>query len=144
MLCERFDEGVKRLKDTKSPHDDMKENLRFKQLQLNFTKNQKNTEKKHLRLLISSISVVLVAKTSYDISVLSTMKMYSCFLFTFCTVPKKVELLKVSKVAVGTLKLFFGKSLLQSAVFQKRKFKFSEVALVAIHCNCLICCIMIA
>ena len=32
MLCERFDEGVKRLKDTKSPHDDMKENLRFKQL----------------------------------------------------------------------------------------------------------------
>ena len=49
-------------------------------------------------LVISSIRVSVVAKTDDEIYVLSTMKIYSYFLFVFCIVLKRVELLKISKV----------------------------------------------
>ena len=56
----------------------LKENLRFKQLGLNDIKCQKKrAEKQRLLLVISSIRVSVVAKTD---------------------VPKKVQLLKISKV----------------------------------------------
>ena len=55
----------------------MKENLRFKQLRLNYINNQKNQTKKEQ---------------------LSTIKIYSYFSFVFSTVPKKVELLKISEM----------------------------------------------
>ena len=75
----------------------MTENLRFKQLQLSYIKNQKN-KKEHLRLVISSVRIGVVAKNYDELYVLSTMKMYSYLLFVFSTGPKKVELLKISKV----------------------------------------------
>ena len=40
----------------------------------------------------------MVAKNYDELYVLSTMKMYSYLLFVFSTGPKKVELLKISKV----------------------------------------------
>ena len=74
----------------------LKENLRFKQLGLNYINSQKKqTGKERLRLVISSIMVGLVAKTD-DVS--STIKMYCYFSFVFSTVPKKIQLLKISKV----------------------------------------------
>ena len=76
----------------------MKENLRFKQLQLNYINNHKTYKKEQLRLVISSIIVGKVAKTDDEIYVLSSIKRYSYFSFAFSTVPKKVELLKISKV----------------------------------------------
>ena len=73
----------------------LKENLRFKQLRLNYINSQKKqTEKERLRLVISSI----IAKTDDEVYVSSTIKMYSYFSFVFSTVLKKVQLLKISKV----------------------------------------------
>ena len=40
-------------------------------------------------------------------------------------------------------KRIIGQSLLPAVVFQKRKYQFSEVALVTVHCNCLTSCFMI-
>ena len=75
------------------------EYLRFKQLRLNYINSQKKqTEKERLRLVISSIRVDVVAKTDDEFYISSTIKMYSYFLFAFCTVPKRVQLLKISKV----------------------------------------------
>ena len=73
--------------------------MSFRQLRLNYINNQK-TKKEHLnlRLVISSIRVAVIAKTDDDIYVLSTIKLYSYFLFVFSTVPKKADLLKISKV----------------------------------------------
>ena len=79
----------------------LKENVRFRQLRLNYINSQKKqTEKKRLRLVISSISirVGVVAKTDDEVYVSSTIKLYSYFSFVFSTVPKKVQLLKISKV----------------------------------------------
>ena len=49
------------------------------------------------RLAISSIRFG-VAKTDDEVYASSTIKMYSCFSFVFSTVPKKVQLWKISKV----------------------------------------------
>ena len=76
----------------------MKENMRFKQLQLNCINSQNKQKKEHLRLLIISFRVAVVAKTDDEIYVLSTIKIYIYFSFVFSTVPKRVELLKISKV----------------------------------------------
>ena len=76
----------------------MKQNLHFKQLRLNYIKNKKKTEKEHLRLVLSPIRVGVVVKTDNEIYVLNTVKIYSYFSFVFSTVPKKFELLKISKV----------------------------------------------
>ena len=75
----------------------MMENWHLKQLLLNCINSQKN-KKKHLRLFISSIRVVVVAETDDEIFALSTIKIYSYFSFDFSAMPKKVELLKISKV----------------------------------------------
>ena len=54
----------------------LKENLHFKQLWLNYINSQKKqTEKEHLRLVISSIRVAVVAKTDDEVYVSSTIKM---------------------------------------------------------------------
>ena len=75
------------------------EYLRFKQLRLNYINSQKKqTEKECLRLIISFIRVGEVAKTDDEFYISSTIKMYSYFLFVFSTVPKRVQLLKISKV----------------------------------------------
>ena len=76
----------------------MKENMRFKQLQLNCINSQNKQKKEHLRLLIISVRVAVVAKTDDEIYVLSTIEIYVYFSFVFSTVPKRVELLKISKV----------------------------------------------
>ena len=82
----------------KGYHDDMKENLNFKQLQLDYINNQKQKEKKHIRLVTVSIEVDVVAKIDDEVSALSTIKIYSYISFVFSGVPKTVELLKTSKV----------------------------------------------
>ena len=75
----------------------MKENLHFKQLQLNYINNQKQKQhKKHVRL--ASIGVDVVAKIDDEVYVLSIIRIYSYFSFVFFVMPKKVELLKISTV----------------------------------------------
>ena len=77
----------------------MKENLHFKQLQLNYINNQKKKQKKeYIRLVRVSIGVDVVAKIDDEAYVLSIIKVNSYFSFAFSVVPKKVELLKISKV----------------------------------------------
>ena len=72
----------------------MKENLHFKQLQLRYIHNQKQKNKKHIRLVIVSTGVDVVAKIVDEVYVLSVIKIYGYFSFVFSVVPKKVELLK--------------------------------------------------
>ena len=74
----------------------MKENLHFKQLQLNYRNNQKQ-KKEHIKLLVVSIGVDLVAKTDDEVYVLSNIKIYCHCSFVY-VVSKKVELLKIMKV----------------------------------------------
>ena len=113
------------------------EYLRFKQLRLNYINSQKKqTEKERLRLIISFIRVGEVAKTDDEFYISSTIKVYSYFLFVFSTVPKRVQLLKISKVMQLLSKMLppyknggeedhkcFGQSLLHPVVFQKRKYQ---------------------
>ena len=49
-------------------------------------------------IVIGSIGVGVVAKIGDEIYAFSTIKMYRYFSFVSSTVPKKVELLKISKV----------------------------------------------
>ena len=87
------------LKYKKAPMANLKKNLRFKQLRWNYINSQKKqTEKERLRLVISLIRVGVIVKTDDEVYVSSTIKMYSYFSFVFSTVPKKVQLLKISKV----------------------------------------------
>ena len=77
----------------------MKENLHFKQLQLNYINNQKQKQKKiYERLVIVSIGVDVVAKIDDEVYVLSIIKVNSYFSLVFSVVLKKVELLKIWKV----------------------------------------------
>ena len=68
--------------------------------------------------------VGVVARTLDEIYVFGTIKTYSYFSFVFSTVTKRVELLKISK----KMQLLFSR---------KENTKFPEVALVAVHSNCL-------
>ena len=69
--------------------------------------------------------------------------MYNYFSFVFSIVPKKVELLKILKVMQLLWKFYFSVSPSCTLFFfNKENIKFSEVALVVVHCNCLIGCIM--
>ena len=61
----------------------MKENLRFKQLRLNYINNQKKES-------TGDSNKYYKCRKYY--------KIYGYFSFIFSTVPKKVELLKISKV----------------------------------------------
>ena len=75
----------------------MKENLHFKQLQLNYINKQKQKQKEHIRLVIVCIGVDVIATIDDEVYVLSIIKIYSCFSFVFSIAPKKVELLKYRK-----------------------------------------------
>ena len=73
--------------------------LCFKRLRQNYLNRQKKqTEKERLRLVISTFRVGVTDKTDDEIYVSSILKMHSYFSFFFSTVPKKVQLLKISKV----------------------------------------------
>ena len=75
----------------------MKENLYSKQLELNqITQPNPKTKKGHK--IMVSIGLDGVSKTDDESCVLSTIKVYSKFSFVFSVVPKKVELLKISKM----------------------------------------------
>ena len=74
----------------------MKENLHFRQFWSNYLNNEKRQE--YQRAVISPIRVIAVAKTDDEIYILSTTKIYSYISFVFSTVPKKVALLKKTKV----------------------------------------------
>ena len=75
----------------------MKENLYSKQLELNQIKQPKLKTKKGHKIMVS-IGLDGVSKTRDESYVLSTIKVYSKFSFVFSVVPKKVELLKISKM----------------------------------------------
>ena len=59
----------------------MKQNLHFKQLQLNYIKRPPKTKKEHMKLAIVSIEVDAVAKIGDEVYVLGIIKTYSYFLF---------------------------------------------------------------
>ena len=62
-------------------------------------KQIKENKKEHFRPVICFFRVDMVAKKDDDnIYVLNITKIYSSSLFVFCNLPKKVELLKISKV----------------------------------------------
>ena len=58
----------------------------------------KQPRKEHIRFVIGSIWVDVVAKIDDEIYVLSSNKIYSHFSFVFSILSKKVKLLKISKV----------------------------------------------
>ena len=62
------------LKDKKSYNDDMKENLHFKQLPLNYTNNPQKQKKEHIKLVVVSTGVDVVAKIDDEVYVLSNIK----------------------------------------------------------------------
>ena len=65
------------LKERKSSHNNMKENLHFKQSRLNCINNQKQKQiKEQMRSVIASIGVHVVAKTDDEIYVLSIIKIH--------------------------------------------------------------------
>ena len=59
----------------------MKQNLHFKQLQLNYIKQPPKTKKEHMKLVIVSIGVDAVAKIDDEVYVLIIIKTYCYFLF---------------------------------------------------------------
>ena len=73
----------------------MKENLRFKQSRLNYINKQKNN---NMKLIKDSFEVGVFAKTDDEIFVLSIMKIFNYFSLVYSILPKKIELLKISKV----------------------------------------------
>ena len=76
----------------------MKENLHFKQLQLNYISNRKKKKNEPIKLEIAFLGVYVVTKTDDEVYVLSIININSYFSFVFSIVPKKVELFKISKV----------------------------------------------
>ena len=71
----------------------------FQTVAIQLYKQPKETNRNYFsRLVIRSIRVGVVAKTDDEAYVSSTIKMYSYFSFVFSTLPKKVQLLKISKV----------------------------------------------
>ena len=76
------------LKDKKSSHDDNEGKPAFQTFMIELHKQAKISKqnKQHLRLIISSIRVGVVAKTDDEVYVLSTIKVYCCFLSIFFTV----------------------------------------------------------
>ena len=80
-------------------------------------------------------------------------KIYSYYLFAFSVVPLKIELKKYRKLLCRSLppgkivnkkKIFFLVSAYCPLLFSRKKItRFCKVALVPVHCNCLIGCIVI-
>ena len=71
--------------------------MHFKQSQLNYINSQKQNKKERIKLVIVSIGDDVVTKTDDEIYALSVIKIYS---FYFFSVPRKVELLKISEVVM--------------------------------------------
>ena len=124
----------------------LKENLRFKQLLLNYINNQKKqTEKERVRLGISSIRVGVVAKTDDEVYVSSILyqRRSSCWKyrkwFTYfenCYRHAKMTEKKTMNFPVSPY---------CTLLFSRKEYiKFSEVVLVAVHCNFLFSYLMIA
>ena len=87
------------LKDQKISHDDNEGKSTFQIIAIElYEQPKKQARKDPLRLAISSTGVGVVAKSDDEVYILNTMKVYSYFSFVFYAVPKKVELLKISKV----------------------------------------------
>ena len=86
-------------KNIKSSHDDIKEKSAFQTIAIELYKQPKETNRNYFsRLVISSIRVGVVAKTDDEVYVSSIIIMCGYFSFVFSAVPKKVQLLKTSKV----------------------------------------------
>ena len=74
--------------DEKSSQGNRKENLRLKQLRLNFINNQPNKKKqktkkkKHIRLTTDSIEVGVAATTEDEVYVISSIKICTFRLFS--------------------------------------------------------------
>ena len=97
----------------------------------------------------------MVVKTDDEIHALSIMKVYDNFSFIFSALPKKIELLKMSKVlqlfenpyhhgkSVDKKRIiFFRQSLRHLVVFHKIKYQVFRSSF-DIHCNRVIGCIVI-
>ena len=92
------------LKDKKAVTIDMKENLHFKQLQLNYINNHQKQKKDHIELVIVSIGVDVVAKIDDEIYVLSVIKTYCYFSFVLCCT-KEGRVFENNENDVATLKI---------------------------------------
>ena len=85
----------------KKKRDNIKGSYAFQATAIELYKQPKETNRKRtpkISLVISSIRVGVVGKTDDEVYVSSIIKIYSYFLFVFTTVPKRVQLLKISKV----------------------------------------------
>ena len=93
----------------------------------------------------------MVSKTDDEMYVFT--KIYSYYSFVFSVVPLKIELKKYRKLLCRSLppgkivnkkKIFFLVSAYCPLLFSRKNItRFCKVALVPVHCNCLICCIVI-
>ena len=92
------------LKDKKAATIGMKENLHFKQLQLNYINNHQKQKKDHIELVIVSIGVDVVAKIDDEIYVLSVIKTYCYFWFVLCCT-KEGRVFENNENDVATLKI---------------------------------------
>ena len=124
----------------------LKENLRFKQLRLNYINSQKKqTEKERLRLVISSIRVGVVAKTDDEVYVSSILcqRRSSCWKYRkWCTYfENRYHHAKMTEKKT----INFPVSPYCTLLFSRKEYiKFSEIVLVAVHCNFLISYLMIS
>ena len=133
-------------------------NLRFKQLRWNYINSQKKqTEKERLRLVIGSIRVGVVPKTNDEIYISSTIKMYSYFSLFSLLCQRRSSCWKYRKWCSSFENRYHHTKMIEKKTInfsvspcctllfsRKENIKFSEVALVAVHCNCLIGYLMIA
>ena len=84
----------------------MKESLCFKQLQLDYMNNEKTNKKGKTKFSkISFTGAGVVAKSDDEVYALNTMRTYIYFSFLYSTVPNKVQLLKIPKNDVATLRI---------------------------------------
>ena len=67
-------------------------------------KQPPKTKQEHIKLLIVSIGVDVVARIDYEVYVLSIIKCYSYFSFVFCCA-KEGRVLGNNKIDVATLKI---------------------------------------
>ena len=112
----------------------MKENLRFKQLRLNYINNQK--KKRALEIVISTINVLSTIKymVTFHLFSLLCQRRSSCWKYRkWCSYfenryhhAKMVEKKRINFSVSPYCTLLFSK---------KENVNFSDVALVAVHCN---------
>ena len=100
VLYYKFGEGVIcSIKIQKSTYSDINEKSAFRTIAIQLYKQPKETNRNSFStLVISSVRADVVAKTDDEVYASCTIKMDSYFSFVFSTVPKKVQLWKISKV----------------------------------------------